>query len=75
MVPDGFALAGTSWSIPVGRAVAPVWSVQRTSGGGTHLTKMLAYANPVLRLMECCTTQAGTRPLSGAATRCHRFST
>ncbi len=48
MVPDGFALAGTSWSIPVGRAVAPVWDVQRTSGGGIHPTKKLAYVNPLL---------------------------
>src|SRR6266704_2354908 len=31
--------------ILVGRAVAPVWDVQRTSGGGIHLTKKLPYVN------------------------------
>jgi hypothetical protein len=31
--------------ILVGRAVAPVWDVQRTSGGGIHLTKKLPYIN------------------------------
>src|SRR5215204_4737318 len=29
--------------ILVGGAVAPVWDVQRTSGGGIHLTKKLPY--------------------------------
>jgi hypothetical protein len=31
--------------ILVGRAVAPVWDVQRSSGGGIHLTKKLPYIN------------------------------
>ena len=31
--------------ILVGRAVAPVWDVQRTSGGAIHLTKKLPYIN------------------------------
>jgi len=31
--------------ILVGRAVAPVWDVQRSSGGGIHLTKKLPYVN------------------------------
>jgi len=31
--------------ILVGRAVAPVWDVQRSSGGGIHLTKKLSYVN------------------------------
>jgi len=40
--------------ILVARAVAPVWDVQRSSGGGIHLTKKLSEARTVGRLVQVC---------------------
>jgi hypothetical protein len=39
------AVGSGLFMILVGRAVAPVWDVQRSSGGGIHLTKKLPYIN------------------------------
>jgi len=41
----GHSVGRGLFMILVGRAVAPVWDVQRSSGGGIHLTKKLPYVN------------------------------